>query len=193
MTWVPAFSCKLQHFAFWLTDLRAPQSFVDIVVGPDSNPVKFTVNRDILYHHSPTFKAYFQSRWEEGQTNIVRLDEVDEETFGMVQHWLYRGELIFGDDDEPHHRYLVLLSKVWNFGDKYLIPPLQNKAIDSMHYILGDDSLASPKELKAFVNHAFPVFENNNDQNGNKITPSAPEKWALKMVSRMTLRLISRI
>lgn len=103
----------------------------------------------------------------------MRLDEVDEETFGMVQHWLYKGKLIFGGDSEPEPQYLVLLSKVWNFGDKYLIAPLQNDVIDVIHYILADEYLDSPKELKDFIDHAFPIFENNNDQHGNRIGESA--------------------
>jgi len=135
--------------------------------------VKFTINQDLLFHHSPTFKACFESQWEEGQSKSVRLDEVDEETFGMVQHWLYKGKLIFGGDSEPEPQYLVLLSKVWNFGDKYLIAPLQNDVIDVIHYILADEYLDSPKELKDFIDHAFPIFENNNDQHGNRIGESA--------------------
>jgi len=103
----------------------------------------------------------------------VRLDEVDEETFEMVQHWLYKGELIFGGDSEPEREHLVLLSKVWNFGDKYLIAPLQNSVIDVIHYLLADEYFGSPKELQDFIDHTFPIFENNNDQHGNRIGESA--------------------
>ena len=61
----------------------------------------FTINKAIICHYSPFFRAAFNSNFIEGETQSMRLEDVDANTFGLLQHWLYTQKVEDEDDADP--------------------------------------------------------------------------------------------
>ena len=102
----------------------------------------------------------------------MRIQDLDSETFGQLQNWIYLHDLNFDGKGEPETKHLMLLSKVWKLGDKYLMAELQNEAIHYIHQLISDQSLDSPVDLEEFINHAFCTTELSDEdgqQNNIKI------------------------
>jgi hypothetical protein len=57
---------------------------VSFDVDKDDTMQRFMVHKDVAAFHSPFFKAAFQSQMIEGQTQTMRLDDVEAETFGLL-------------------------------------------------------------------------------------------------------------
>jgi BTB/POZ domain len=65
-----------------------PPQFVTIIVSKPPTEQKFVVHKELICFHSPFFHAAFNGKFTEGQTQEMRMDDVDEETFGQLVHWL---------------------------------------------------------------------------------------------------------
>jgi len=65
-----------------------PQQFVTIIVSKASTEQKFVIHKELICFHSPFFNAAFNGKFIEGETQEMRMDDVDEETFGQLVHWL---------------------------------------------------------------------------------------------------------
>ena len=102
----------------------SPQEMVTIIVGPDGSEQTFVVHQSAISYHSPFFAAAFKSNFVEGQTQSMRLAEVEEKIFGLLVHWIYTGEIEGG-----HCVGLVPAEKLWLLAHWCMIPELQNAAI----------------------------------------------------------------
>ncbi|PVH87828.1 hypothetical protein DL98DRAFT_581064 [Cadophora sp. DSE1049] len=140
---------------------------VTFVVGPESTKQSFVVHKNAACAHSPFFKAAFESKMLEGTTQTMRLDDVDEKTFGMLVHYLYTSQLetslyIINDPRElkeaglPYDPNLldydlVQLVKLWKLGERVLMPLLQNKVMAELFCVTRSLASASEDQLKQFV------------------------------------------
>jgi hypothetical protein len=61
----------------------------------DKEDVKqtFRVHKDLICQYSPFFKGAFDDPFEEGQTQTMRMEDVDTDLFGILVHWLYKEEI----------------------------------------------------------------------------------------------------
>ncbi|TIA16451.1 hypothetical protein D6C81_05943 [Aureobasidium pullulans] len=109
---------------------------VTVVVGTEED--SFVVHKGLLCFYSDFFRAAFNGSFEEATERKIKLPDVDIDTFENFQLWLYSRTLLDTEDsanESGHATYLTFtaLAKLWIFGDKYLIPLLQNNVIGAMH------------------------------------------------------------
>lgn len=91
-----------------------------IVVGSDEQ--KFIVHKDLICHHSPFFKSAFNGRFLEGETQMMKLEDVDTPMFGAIVNWLYTEKIEEMEEDDDgfvvavKEGRLVWLAKLWMLG-----------------------------------------------------------------------------
>jgi len=88
---------------------------------------KTSVYKDFICFHSPFFDAAFNGKFAEGQSQVMRLDDVDPVVFGFVVEWIYTRAF----EDESALDYVQAL-KLWILADRLLMPALQNKVMDTI-------------------------------------------------------------
>lgn len=74
-------------------DREPEQSFVTFIVGDDESKKTFQVHKIIAVSKSPVFKAAFDGKFAEAESQSMRLDDIEVEDFGNVVHCLYLGKL----------------------------------------------------------------------------------------------------
>ncbi|KAL2064019.1 hypothetical protein VTL71DRAFT_4513 [Oculimacula yallundae] len=121
-----------------VSQLSAPnQPMVTFIVGPDNNKQEFKVYKGLACTFSPFFKAAFESDMAEGQTQRMRLEDVEGGIFAMLVHYLNHQELdqasfvqvaVMGDDVYSEYDF-VLLAKLWKLAERFLIADIQNVVI----------------------------------------------------------------
>lgn len=87
-----------------------------------------TVHKSVACHYSRFFETAFNSFFVEGNTPIMRLNNVNEKIFGKVVHWMYEKEIENGTELD-----LLSLAKLWTIAGRFLIPALQNMAISTIY------------------------------------------------------------
>ncbi|THY29893.1 hypothetical protein D6D01_03441 [Aureobasidium pullulans] len=119
--------------------MSTPKLYKDTVtVAVGTAEDNFVVHKDLLCFYSDFFRAAFNGSFEEATERKIKLPDVCIQTFESFQVWLYSRTLLNTEDsanESGHATYLTFtaLAKLWIFGDKYLIPLLQNNVIDAMH------------------------------------------------------------
>jgi hypothetical protein len=79
------------------------------------------------------FRACLDSGMKESTSGIVQLPEDNPVAFGVVVHWLYRGELSWDLEDldgAEKDVKLRIVVRAWYLADKLMIESLQNAIID---------------------------------------------------------------
>lgn len=69
-----------------------------ILVGPDKK--KFVVHQALLCSKSPYFTKALTGPFEEGQTGIVKLEDVTPALFRIIVIWLYTGKIVYTASNE---------------------------------------------------------------------------------------------
>jgi hypothetical protein len=95
---------------------------------PYPQPPKFTIHKNKICSHSPFFSAAFNSNFIEGTSQEMTLD-VDLEAFGIIVNWMYTKDIVASNGEQPG---LCTLARVWILADRFLIPKLQNQAMENM-------------------------------------------------------------
>ncbi|TVY89195.1 Kelch-like protein, partial [Lachnellula willkommii] len=132
-----------------------------IVVGAAEQ--KFIIHKDLICHHSPFFRSAFNSRFMEGETQAMTLEDVDPAMFGAVVNWLYTQKIEEMQQDEDGHVVairegrLVLLGKLWMLGQRFMMPGFQNKVMSRLRSKV---VLCGANDLRQFANYAW---ESNSD------------------------------
>jgi hypothetical protein len=85
------------------------------------------IHKDFICYYSPFFDAAFNGNFQEGQTQTMKFDDVDVTAFGVLSDWFYTQKITDSEDKLPD---LTTLGRVWILGDRFLIPKLQNMAMD---------------------------------------------------------------
>ena len=103
----------------------------------------------VLRLASPYFEKAVTNGFKESEDKTLRLPGCDVDTFEGFLYWLCHkdipddtGENV--KDSDSYHQFLI---RVWAFGDVYLMPLLQNEA---MNHLLGafDSNWPSPRAVK---------------------------------------------
>lgn len=63
------------------------QTIVTFKIGPDEKP--YNIHRELLYQHSPYFKAAFKGRFKEAEDRDIDLVDTSTEAFELAMKWLY--------------------------------------------------------------------------------------------------------
>lgn len=103
------------------------------MLAPDTLEYKFVVYKDIICHYSPFFHAAFNGNFEEGRTQTINFVDVDHEIFDLLLKWIYTKDIKNVMDQRPS---LMSCAKLWMLGDRFLMPEMQNHAMDQIHKIL---------------------------------------------------------
>lgn len=98
---------------------------VTFLVGPDK--AKKILHKSIVSSACPVLKAAFASAFEEGRTRIYTLENVDEGTFALFTEFLYTGTV---DSRAAVAVCDSKLPRLWVLAEKFLLPALQNRAMD---------------------------------------------------------------
>lgn len=138
-----------------------------------------TITPEFVVHHSCVLAAAFSNtQFIEGKTQTYRLDDVRPNCFRLFVQWIYTQDFDLytpkrRDLEAKPPKYDVFTSiitqdvdfaELWVLGDKFMIPGLQNKAIDKL---LANSSLNVYNP--AWFRYAY---ENTNDS-------STLRKWAV--------------
>jgi hypothetical protein len=74
---------------------------VKLVIGPDHAKKTFTVHKELLCYHSEYFRNAFNGDWRESDEKAIRLEDVTEDVFRVVIHWLYAQSSRVAGPDSP--------------------------------------------------------------------------------------------
>lgn len=77
----------------------------------------------------------------------MKMDDVDEETFGQLVHWLYTQKI-----ERCNYDDMVLLGKLWILAERCLMPILQNNAMDTIYPLLQGTVIAGDKSVEGLLN-----------------------------------------
>jgi hypothetical protein len=99
---------------------------VAITAGQGQDTLTFTIPKNLICHYSPFFEAASNSSMVEGQTQSMKLDDIEKSTFGLFVNWLYTQKIENVDGDEMT---MLKVLQLWNLGQRFLIPQLQNSAM----------------------------------------------------------------
>ncbi|KAH9809305.1 BTB/POZ fold [Teratosphaeria destructans] len=115
------------------------ESVTVVAGGKIGQKKRFTVYKYIITAHPEFFRAACNGGFEEAKDKIVRLPEVEPETFGCLLHWIYTGHIVVMNEEDidaterqaPSLRYVALV-ELYALADKYGEPRLRNATIDQI-------------------------------------------------------------
>ncbi len=124
---IPTFSYKPRDLLYpseiWsaaarATDITERMTDVEIIVGFDE-PFSFNAHRFILSARSPVFDVMLNGAFEEARTGVVRITDVNPDTFALFIKFLYTGLLPIYDDQQ-------LMKNLFELADRYDVVTLAN-------------------------------------------------------------------
>lgn len=116
---------------------------------PDPESPKFLIHKHLICYYSPFFSAAFNSNFKEGLSQEMTLD-VNLKAFGLFVNWLYNQVIVGASGEQPS---LSTVAHLWILAERFLLPKLQNQAMDKMYSILVTG--ATPvREFASFCNIA---------------------------------------
>lgn len=104
---------------------------------PNPELRKYIFHRNLISHYSLFFAAAFKGNFKEGLSQEMTL-EADVKVFGVFSNWLYTQKILDSKGDQPD---LGTLAHLWILADRFLVPVLQNRVVDSLY-----DKLNSGRE-----------------------------------------------
>ena len=119
----------------------AKDDFISLLVEDHT----YNIQRSLLTTASPYFAKALDSRFREGEERIIRFTDTPRAIVENLIFFLFYHTIQFGDFEEKADGdyHLVdydpneeLAIRLWIFGDKYLLPTLQNMAMRHLHKCL---------------------------------------------------------
>jgi hypothetical protein len=104
---------------------------------PNPKLPKYIFHRNLISHYSLFFAAAFKGNFKEGLSQEMTL-EADVKVFGVFSNWLYTQKILDSKGDQLD---LGTLADLWILADRFLVPVLQNRVVDSLY-----DKLNSGRE-----------------------------------------------
>jgi hypothetical protein len=101
-------------------------TYVTIEVGPEKKV--YVMHKDLLVFYSDYFRAAFNGTFKEATEGKISLPDEREDVFDIFNHFIYSRRIADQTDDELSWDQLI---GVWLFGDKYIVPSLQNVVMDA--------------------------------------------------------------
>ncbi|THW88180.1 hypothetical protein D6D18_07174, partial [Aureobasidium pullulans] len=87
----------------------------------------FTERKVLLCHYSGYFRGALAGGFSEATMGRLPIPSIDSDHFEIVVYLLHRGQLLEGSDSP-----WATLEDLWLFGDEYIIPALQNAAMNAL-------------------------------------------------------------
>jgi hypothetical protein len=98
-----------------------------VKVGPKKKP--FLIHKDLLVFYSDYFRGAFNGSFSEATKGSIYLADERVDVFTIVNQFVYTRQLSEKLDSDLEWE---MLARIWLFGDKYLMPSLQNRVMDML-------------------------------------------------------------
>ena len=132
------------------------------------------IHKSLISHYSAFFEMAFSNmEFTEARTQEITIKDIQISAFGLLHHWLYFQNL--KEDFATPNVTSLLLAKVWDLAERFLMPRLQNDAMEKLHARIqrfGDQKL---HKYKALVKHAYASVKPKED---NHLLEILVEKFA---------------
>lgn len=116
-----------------------------IIINEDSieRTASFTVPEDLLAEHSEYFKAACRNEWKEATSRVIKLLDVDIDTFHTYLYWVYRERVAMKPLSKKSDFMSSFneLAKLWLLSDRLVDLNLGNTVMDAMTRIIEKMSL----------------------------------------------------
>lgn len=103
--------------------------------------------------YSDYFRGAFNGSFKEAIEGQVSLPEEREDMFDIFTQFLY--SRVLADDRDEKISFDTLVD-IWLFGDKYLVPSLQNSAMDSLGKRVEAEHLIPTSQIENFWEKTLP-------------------------------------
>ncbi|KAJ5047217.1 uncharacterized protein L3040_003058 [Drepanopeziza brunnea f. sp. 'multigermtubi'] len=130
--------------------LRRPQKVVTVIVGPEDTKETYIIHKGIICYYSPFFNAAFNGNFAEGETQTMRLDDVNSETFGLLVDYLYTQQIDV--DPKDYDGNIIPLAQLWVIAGRFFMPALQNKIMNELRTMV---EWAEEEGLRKFMHFAY--------------------------------------
>ncbi|KAI4847774.1 hypothetical protein E4T44_04323 [Aureobasidium sp. EXF-8845] len=100
------------------------QTIVSVEVGTQKKA--FLIHKDLLIFYSDYFRAAFNGSFSEATERKISLSDERVDVFSVVNQFVYTRQLSHQLDSDLQWEVLF---RTWLFGNKYLMPSLQNKVM----------------------------------------------------------------
>lgn len=91
--------------------------------------IAFMIHEDLLVYYSDYFRGASSGSFKEATEGRLAPPEEKVNVFKVFNNFIYTHQLCDGDGADLCWSVLI---KVWLFGDRHIIPALQNEAMDSI-------------------------------------------------------------
>lgn len=122
------------------------------MLAPEDSEKTFQVSRVLLVTSSSWFEKALSKEFQEGQKRVLKLLDTTTETVENFVFWLYTNRNPFKPsarthtEDEEAHRAAAI--HFWAFGDKHLIPSVQQIGMLALMRSMGEGDWPSLKIIK---------------------------------------------
>jgi len=82
------------------------------------------MHKSVATKSSTFFDRAFNGNFDEGNTQSMRLEDVEIPIFSMLLHWMY-----FHEIEDKNEEDVMGLAKLWVLGGRFLVPEVQNAAM----------------------------------------------------------------
>jgi hypothetical protein len=126
---------------------RDLEDVVTFVIGQGEEKKTFIVHKAFACHYSPVLEIAFSSGFIEGETQTYSIADTQADAFELFVEWLYtqafkntslqdawnavKAQEENQNNEELNHQQLRLV-EVWILGQKFLVPELQNLALEAL-------------------------------------------------------------
>jgi hypothetical protein len=111
------------------------------------------MHKDILIFYSDYFRGAFNGSFSEATEGKISLADERVDVFSLVNQFVYTRQL--SDKVDSHLEYEILI-RAWIFGEKYLMPSLQNKAMTAVMKRHTESNVIPTFQMKLIYNNTLP-------------------------------------
>ncbi|KAG9524966.1 hypothetical protein KCV07_g1424, partial [Aureobasidium melanogenum] len=127
------------------------QGIVTVEIGTEKKA--FHIHKDLLTYYSDYFRGALNGSFVEATKGKISLVDERVDTFDVVNQFVYTRQL---SDEADHDLNWELLIRVWIFGDKYLMPCLQNRAMNALIQKNREAKFVPTLQLKTIYENTLP-------------------------------------
>ncbi|KAH0273985.1 hypothetical protein KCU91_g5599, partial [Aureobasidium melanogenum] len=127
------------------------QNIVTIEVGMAKKV--YSIHKDLLVFYSDYFRAAFNGSFTEVAEGKISLPHESTNVFDIVVKFVYTRQLSDTVDSDIKWQNL---SRVWIFGDKYLMPAFQNEAMSTLLKRVAKSGIVPTNCVKLIYNNTCP-------------------------------------
>ncbi|KAG9964159.1 hypothetical protein KCU61_g3219, partial [Aureobasidium melanogenum] len=114
------------------------RGIVTVEVGPQKQA--FSVHKDLLCYYSDYFRGAFEGSFKETVDGKIWLEKEDPAVFDIFNAFLYNRRLQDANGLVGPGLSFTTPVDLWVFGDQFVVPLLQNLAIDSLQQKSNEES-----------------------------------------------------